>query len=247
MTQLLSLIMPELDMPGVKIGVTTRRGGVSEVPFDALNLADHVGDNPAHVSENRRRLQSALTGQSICWLRQVHGNRTVLADQTGCVEADAQWTPQRHTPLAILTADCLPVVIAAKDASCVGIAHAGWRGLSTGIVESLLTTLPLAPAQLFAWLGPAISVNAYEVGNEVRQCLLRTQGEEAMHYFKSSARTTDHWMADLPGLATLILRRAGIDAITTCGSCTVAQPHDFFSHRRDGPATGRMATLVWRT
>jgi YfiH family protein len=128
----------------------------------------------------------------------------------------------------------------------VGIAHAGWRGLSNGILESLLTTLPLAPAQLFAWLGPAISVNAYEVGDEVRQCFLKTQGNAALHYFNPSARTTGHWMADLSGLATLILHRAGIDTITASRSCTVAQPQDFFSHRRDGPATGRMATVVWR-
>ena len=128
----------------------------------------------------------------------------------------------------------------------MGIAHAGWRGLSNGVLESLLTTLPSAPAQLFAWLGPAISVNAYEVGDDVRECLLRTQGEEALHHFYPSARTTGHWMADLPALATLILHRAGIDTITASGSCTVAQPRDFFSHRRDGPATGRMATVVWR-
>ncbi|MBT5488245.1 MAG: multi-copper polyphenol oxidoreductase, partial [Halieaceae bacterium] len=151
MTPSPSLILPEIDIPGVIIGVTTRDGGVSEAPFDALNLGDHVGDNPAHVRENRARLQSVLPEQPICWLRQVHGNRTVLADHTDCSEADAHWTAQRRTPLAILTADCLPVVIAAKDASCVGIAHAGWRGLSNGILESLLTTLPLAPAQLFAW------------------------------------------------------------------------------------------------
>ncbi len=246
MTKSPPLILPEIDIPGVTIGVTTRRGGVSQAPFDALNLGDHVGDHQGHVSENRRRLQSVLTDQPICWLRQVHGNRTVLADKTDCIKADAHWTAQRHTPLAILTADCLPVVIAAKDASCVGIAHAGWRGLSNGILESLLTTLPLAPAQLFAWLGPAISVNAYEVGNEVRQCLLRTQGEQALRCFNPSLSTTGHWMADLPGLATLILHRAGIDAIIPSRSCTVAQPDDFFSHRRDGPATGRMATVVWR-
>lgn len=246
MTQSPSLILPSVDIPGVTIGVTTRRGGVSQAPFDALNLGDHVGDNPAHVRENRARLQSVLPEQPICWLRQVHGNRTVLADHTDCREADAHWTAQRDTPLAILTADCLPVVIAAKDASCVGIAHAGWRGLSNGILESLLTTLPLAPAQLFAWLGPAISVNAYEVGDDVRQCLLKTHGEEALHYFHPSARTTGRWMADLPGLATLILHRGGIDTITASRSCTVAEPQDFFSHRRDGPDTGRMATVVWR-
>lgn len=246
MTPSLSLILPEIDIPGVTIGVTTRDGGVGEAPFDTLNLGDHVGDNPAHVSENRRRLQSVLPERPICWLRQVHGNRTVLADHTDCSEADAHWTTQRRTPLAILTADCLPVVIAAKDASCVGIAHAGWRGLANGVVESLLATLPLAPAQLFAWLGPAISLNAYEVGNEVRQFFLKTQGEEASHYFKPSARATDHWMADLSGLATFILHRAGVEAITANSSCTVAQPQDFFSHRRDGPATGRMATVVWR-
>jgi len=159
-------------------------------------------------------------------------------------EADAHWTDARNRPLAVLTADCLPVVLAAGDASCVGIAHAGWRGLAAGVLESLLSAMPAEPASMTAWLGPAISAAAYEVGPEVKKTFEQHCGEAGGDCFQPSNRR-GHCMADLTALARLRLSRAGVSTIAGGDRCTYGEPEIFFSHRREGPATGRMATLVW--
>jgi YfiH family protein len=240
----LPLWAPDTALAGVEIRVSTREGGVSQVPYDSLNLADHVGDQAESVAENRRRLAKALPGAAVCWLNQVHGVRAVEA-KTGVVsEADAHWTAARNRPLAVLTADCLPVVLMAKDASCVGIAHAGWRGLATGVLESLLSAMPAAPTSMTAWLGPAISAAAYEVGPEVKMAFEQHCGEESLNCFQASHRQ-GHWMADLSAMARLRLSRAGVPVITGGDRCNHGEQEQFFSHRREGPTTGRMATLVW--
>ena len=126
----------------------------------------------------------------------------------------------------------------------MGIAHAGWRGLAAGVLESLLATMPARPALITAWLGPAISAAAYEVGPEVKATFEQQCGEESGDCFHPSHRQ-EHWMADLPALARLRLGRAGVSTIIDGGRCVYGEPDHFFSHRREGPATGRMATLVW--
>ena len=240
----LPLWAPDSALDGVEIRVSTREGGVSQPPYNSLNLADHVGDQAESVAENRRLLADVLPGDAGCWLNQIHGVRTVEAREGVVPEADAHWTDARNRPLAVLTADCLPVVLAAGDASCVGIAHAGWRGLAAGVLESLLAAMPAEPASITAWLGPAISAEAYEVGPEVKTAFEQGCGEESGDCFHPSHRQ-GHWMADLSALARLRLTREGLSEITGGGRCTVGEPDHFFSHRREGPATGRMATLVW--
>ena len=240
----LSLWAPDAALAGVEIRVSTREGGVSQFPYDSLNLADHVGDQAESVAENRRRLAEALPGGGVCWLNQIHGVETVEGKVGLVPEADAHWTAVRNRPLAVLTADCLPVVLMATDASCVGIAHAGWRGLAAGVLESLLTAMPAEPASVTAWLGPGISAAAYEVGPEVKMTFEQHCGEESGDCFQSSHRQ-GYWMADLPALARLRLSRAGVPVIRGGGRCTHGEPEHFFSHRREGPATGRIATLVW--
>lgn len=240
----LPLWAPDAALAGVEIRVSTREGGVSQVPYDSLNLADHVGDQAESVDENRRRLAESLPGDAVCWLNQVHGVNVVEAAPEVVPDADAHWTAARDLPLAVLTADCLPVVLMARDASCVGIAHAGWRGLAAGVLESLLAAMPAEPALMSAWLGPAISAAAYEVGPEVKATFEQQCGEESGDCFHPSHRQ-GHWMADLAGLARLRLSRAGVSTITGGGRCTHGESAHFFSHRREGPATGRMATLVW--
>ena len=228
----LSLILPEIDIPGVTIGVTTRDGGVGKAPFDTLNLGDHVGDNPAHVRENRRRLQSVLPEQPICWLRQVHGNRTVLADHTDCSEADAHWTTQRRTPLAILTADCLPVVIAAKDASCVGIAHAGWRGACGGVLEATINRMCKAGAardNITAVIGPCIRQHSYQVGDDLRDEALAST-DEAVVFFATD-QEPGKYRFDLAGYVAMRLATGGIAAIHDCQRDTYSESEQFFSHR----------------
>ena len=240
----LPLWAPDAVLDGVEIRVSTREGGVSQSPYDSLNLADHVGDKAESVAENRRRLAEALPGDTVCWLNQVHGVSAVEATPGVVPDADAHWTAARNLPVAVLTADCLPVVLMARDESCVGIAHAGWRGLAAGVLESLLAAMPAEPASMSAWLGPAISAVAYEVGPEVKTAFEQQCGEESGDCFHPSHRQ-GHWMADLSALARLRLGRAGVSMITSGSRCTHGQSDHFFSHRREGPATGRMATLVW--
>ena len=240
----LPLWAPDSALDGVEIRVSTREGGVSQPPYNSLNLADHVGDQAESVAENRRLLADVIPGDAGCWLNQVHGVRTVEAREGVVPEADAHWTDARNRPLAVLTADCLPVVLAAGDASCVGIAHAGWRGLAAGVLESLLSAMPAEPTSMTAWLGPAISAAAYEVGPEVKKTFEQHCGEAGGDCFQPSNRR-GHWMADLTALARLRLSRAGVSTIAGGDRCTYGEPETFFSHRREGPATGRMVTLVW--
>ena len=240
----LPLWAPDAALAGVEIRVSTREGGVSQFPYDSLNLSDNVGDQAEFVTENRRRLAKALPGAAVCWLNQIHGIEAVEGKVGIVPEADAHWTEARNLPLAVLTADCLPVVLMAKDASYVGIAHAGWRGLAAGVLESLLSAMPAVPASMTAWLGPAISAAAYEVGPEVKMTFEQHCGEESLDCFQASHRQ-GHWMADLSAMARLRLSRAGVPVITGGGRCNHGEPEQFFSHRREGPNTGRMATLVW--
>ena len=139
------VLAPDVGLDGVEIRVTMRSGGVSQAPYDSLNLGDHVGDLSHCVAENRRRVSAHLPTQHVHWIRQVHGATSVEAGIEHVPEADAQWTRERNQPLAVLTADCLPVVFVDEEARCVGIAHAGWRGLAAGVLESLLQAMPVEP------------------------------------------------------------------------------------------------------
>lgn len=241
------LLAPDVDIAGVAIRVSTRHGGVSTAPWDSMNLGDHVGDQPTHVAENRRRLQRSLPVTAISWLRQVHGTHVVEALNEAGHEADAQWTDQRTCALAILTADCLPVILVAEDARCVGAAHAGWRGLADGVLEALIAALPVPSENLIAWLGPSIGRFAYEVGPDVKAAFDHLHKAKLDSAFTASTTRDGHWLADLPELAKRALCRAGVTRIAGGDYCTYSQAEHYFSHRRDGYPTGRMATLVWRT
>lgn len=234
---------------GVQALTTTRQGGFSSGGYASLNLATHCGDDPAAVQANREILRHALQLPSApCWMEQVHGCDVMHptradSEMKGCGEAaDAAWTDQPGIVCAVLTADCLPVVLADRAATVVAVAHAGWRGLAAGVLEATLDELPVAPAELMAWLGPCIGVRAFEVGAEVREAFC-AHDTEALAAFAPAARP-GHWMADLPCLARQRLLRAGVGNIHVGEYCTFSQPEQFFSYRRDGQ-TGRMATLAW--
>ena len=240
------LMTPDLGVGGVAVRVTTRFGGVSAPPYASLNLGEHVNDCVDAVLINRQRLQATLDLSPVAWLRQVHGCCVVPANPELIPEADAQWTAAMEQPIAVLSADCLPVVLVANDASCVGVAHAGWRGLAGGVLQALIAAMPVPPSHLSAWLGPAISPAAYEVGPEVSAAFRASMGDRSAVCFTPSLRQPGHFMADLFSLARLTLEHAGIESILGGGLCSHAESDRFFSHRRDGPATGRFATLVWR-
>jgi YfiH family protein len=242
----LPLMAPDLGIDGVAVRVTTRLGGVSAAPFASLNLADHVNDEVSAVRINRERLQAALGLSPVAWLNQVHGCRVVQANAEMTPEADAQWTTAVGQPIAVLTADCLPVVLFSHDAACVGVAHAGWRGLAAGVLLALITEMPASASQLSAWLGPAIGPATYEVGPEVREAFITRMGRACYACFSPSVARAGHWLADLFSLARLALENAGVGVITGGEICSHTETDRFFSHRRDGPLTGRFATLVWR-
>lgn len=229
--------------PGVRAAVTLRTGGASVGRYASLNLGDHVGDDPEAVAENRRRLRRALMlPAEPLWLEQVHESTVARFGGAWRPRADASVALEPGQVCAVLIADCLPVLLADSDGGCVGIAHAGWRGLAAGVIEQTIRALPAHASRLVAWLGPAIGPAAFEVGPEVRAALVRADpGAEGCF----TAGAGDRWMADLFALARRRLNRAGVAAVHGGGACTVAAPAAFFSFRRDG-ITGRMAALVWR-
>lgn len=238
---MLPRIKPDWVLPGVRAFSTTRLGGVSVGAWASLNLGSACGDDPAAVAENRRLLEAHLPG-SPRWLKQVHGTRTVHLDQWQVgIEADAAWTDRPGQVLAILSADCLPVLLADRHARVVGAAHAGWRGLCEGVLPQLIDALPLAPAELLAWIGPAIGQSAFEIGPEVRAAFMLRDPGLAPHFLPGR---DDRWLADLKAIAALQLRALGVGAVSDCGLCTHADPTRFFSYRRDG-ICGRMASLIW--
>lgn len=224
--------------------VTTRQGGASSGPFAGFNLGDHVGDDPAAVAANRRRLREGLAlPADPAWLRQVHGARCTELTASGPqeLEADAAVVREPGTVAAVLTADCLPVVLARADGAAAGVAHAGWRGLAGGILEATVAALG-PPGELHAYLGPAIGPAAFEVGEEVRSAFLAQEPADAAAFRGHG----DRWLADLYTLARHRLERLGLRSVWISGGglCTFTDADRFYSHRRDG-RTGRMATLVW--
>jgi YfiH family protein len=222
---------------------TFRGGGVSEGRYVSLNLGSHVSDAAVAVVENRRLLRVAAGLPAVPrWLAQVHGVRVCDLDTEGTSEpADAAVTRQSGQVCAIVTADCLPILLAAQSGDRVGAAHAGWRGLAAGVIEATAAALGCPGESLMAWLGPAIGPGHFEVGAEVREELLRAD-PAAEGAFEPNSR--GRYMADLYALARSRLRRLGVERIYGGGECTYAAADKYFSHRRDG-LTGRQATLIW--
>jgi polyphenol oxidase len=230
--------------PAVRALSTQRGGGASVSPFESFNLGAHVGDSPEAVADNRLRLR-ALAGLPAepAWLSQQHGTGVFDLDgpQDAPRAADASFTRCAGRVCAILTADCLPVLLASDSGAGVAAAHAGWRGLAAGVIEATVGALALPPSSLLAWLGPGIGRGHFEVGAEVREALLRAD-PQAEAAFVPNAR--GRYMADLAALARRRLERLGIARIYGGDACTYASPERYFSHRRDG-RTGRQATLIW--
>lgn len=231
--------------PGVRALTTLRHGlGGSQSPFDTFNLGSRCGDEVVVVTENRRQLEAALALPSPPrWLRQVHGMAVAVEPGDDEPEADAAVTATPGTVLAILTADCLPVVLAAKDGGEIAAAHAGWRGLCTGVLESTVGAMRTPPDQLVAWLGPAAGPQAYEIGTEVFEAFTARDGRARMAFVPTRP---GHWRVDLYMLARQRLLDAGMTDVHGGGLCTISDPSRFFSHRRDG-RSGRIATLAWIT
>lgn len=241
-------IVPDWKVPStVGSAVSTRHGpGVSLPPYDRLNLGLRSGDDPALVIANRAALSLALNLPAApLWLRQVHGTDVADADAAPVSGdepvADAAVAHGPGRVLAILTADCLPVLFASDDGRAIGAAHAGWRGLAAGVLENTVERMGVQPAALVAWLGPAIGGPSYEVGEEVRAAFVeRDPAAEAAF----SATRPGHWACDLYLLARLRLAAAGVTRVSGGGFDTFRDAR-LYSYRRDGAASGRFASLIW--
>ena len=234
------MILPDWPTPPrVKSLMTTRAGGVSGAPWGSLNLGDHVGDDPVHVAANRARLRQQLPADP-GWLKQVHST-TVVEAGAGLLEADAAFTRRAGTVCAVLTADCLPVLLCDRAGSVVAAAHAGWRGLAGGVLEASVAAMQVPAGEIMAWMGAAIGPQAFEVGDEVRQTFIAQHPETAVAFLRHAP---GKWLADIYQLARIRLSQVGVQAIYGGGRCTFNETDSFFSYRRDS-VTGRMATLIW--
>ena len=242
MAEPLEWIEPDWPAPG-RVGalVSTRRGGSSVGAFASLNLGTRVGDDPAAVAENRARIRALLPAEPV-WLRQVHGLDVVdAAGAEADVTADAAFTRAPGVVCAIQVADCLPVLFCDRDGTTVAAAHAGWRGLSAGVLERTVAAFEAPADALLAWLGPAIGPTAFEVGMDVFEAFTTTDPQAADAFRPLPA---GKWLADLYALARRRLARAGVHAVYGGGLCTVSDSARFFSYRRDR-VTGRQAAFIW--
>lgn len=259
MTELPALLRPDWNLPpGVQAFVTTRHGGHSLPPRHTLNLGLHTGDDPAAVRANRSLLMQALgqhTGVpdlAVQWVRQVHGTAVFRAGEKvvqPAPEADAIYTATPRLALAVLTADCLPVLFCSHDGTEIAVAHAGWRGLLAGVLESTVRSFRTAPEALAAWLGPAIGPCHFEVGSEVRSAFAAAatvQEQVATLAAFQPGQVPEKWLADLYALARLRLQRAGLLVVSGSAACTICNHDRFYSYRLQ-PVTGRFATLIART
>ena len=248
-------ITPDWPAPAsVRAVSTTRRDGVSKGVYASFNLGTHVGDDPRAVAENRLHLRSALNlSREPHWLKQVHGNRVVELNGYEIKEpADDPWklptgdaaiTQTAGEVCAILIADCLPVLFCDRAGKTIAAAHAGWRGMAAGVLENIIAAMRTPPAEILAWLGPAIGPDVYQIGDEVRAAIIAGHPEAEQAF---AQQQPGKWLCDLYLVASQRLRRTGVVHIYGGGFCTYSDRERFFSYRRDGEC-GRMASLIWLT
>ena len=241
----LEIIQPDWNAPGNIVAcTTTRQGGYSQGKWASLNLANHVGDDPVMVSKNRTLLSESLQLPSEpVWLEQVHGCDVAMADSAIATPAcDASFTQQPDVVCAVLTADCLPLLLCNEEGDRVAAVHAGWRGLSAGVIEQAVKQMACPGESVLAWLGPAIGPDVFEVGAEVREMFIGLE-HQASNAFKEHG---DKWLCDIYQLARQRLANLGVSQIAGGDYCTYHDIERFYSYRRDG-TTGRMASLIYIT
>jgi len=236
------LIHPDWPAPAnVKSLQTTRTGGISLAPHHSLNLGGHVGDDPIKVAANRQLLNRYVPTEPL-WLEQVHGLTVVNAATASCLPtADAAYATQKGAVCAVMTADCLPLLLCDTAGTEVAAIHAGWKGLLDGVIEASVNTMQSPRPQLLAWLGPAIGPSAFEVGDDVRDAYIQHDAKAAEAFVPQGE---GKWLGDIYQLARQRLNKLGVTQIYGGGLCTYTDEARFFSFRRDG-ATGRMATMIW--
>jgi hypothetical protein len=237
-------LVPDWDVaPRVRAFATTRAGGASVGEYGSMNLGSSSGDDPGHVARNRLIVREHLPSMPR-WMKQVHGTAVADLDRMGdsdvpLADAAVASTPGRVG--VVLTADCMPLLLADAAGTRVGVAHAGWRGMAAGVIENTVRAMDIAPQKLRAWMGPTIGPDAFEVGPEVREAFVQAdaQSDGAFRPHKPGK-----YMADLYALARRRLARAGVERVHGGGFCTYSDAQRFFSYRRV-QASGRMGTFIW--
>jgi YfiH family protein len=258
-----SFILPQWRMPQperITAFTTTREGGVSLPPYESFNCALHVGDDVEAVQANRQILAQKISSFAKIpspvqpfWLDQRHTTTIVkvteaVHSQGEALIADASWTTLTNVPLAVMTADCLPILVTNQAQSLVCAIHAGWKGCADGIIQKTIQALPEKPENLIAWIGPSIRQDHFEVGEEVRQAFAGVS-PETLRFFKPHRLQMDKYWADLAGIAQCFLRQAGVQSVTDSGLCSYADAR-FYSYRqaihqgREGGKTGRMTSVI---
>ena len=228
----------------IKAGTTTRIPGCSQPPFDSFNLAMHVGDAAQDIVQNRSDLIEILNLPSEpVWLQQIHsGNAVQYRKGMVSPRADAMYTNLQGIVCVVLTADCIPILLCASSGQEIAVVHAGWRGLNKGIITNALKEFSADPGEIMAWIGPGISREHYEVGDDVRQAFKGLPAAVLDECFTPADQ--NKWLADLAGLATAELKSAGLTGVYHSGHCTYRDSSRYFSYRRE-KKTGRMASLIW--
>ncbi|WP_042142219.1 MULTISPECIES: peptidoglycan editing factor PgeF [unclassified Pseudoalteromonas] len=228
----------------IKSFTTTRKGGVSKPPFDSFNIAYHVNDNPNDILTNRALLHEQLPCSAV-WLEQIHSNKVIevnsKTDLNIVEQADALFTKEKNIPLAIMTADCLPILLTDEKGSQIAAIHGGWRGLAGGIINNTVACFDCNPSDIKAWLGPAIGPERFEVGQDVIDAFSKLN---INHLLGFKPQKNGKFLADIFVLAQQLLIQLGISHISSEQRCTYDDPELFYSYRRDNQ-TGRMASLIW--
>ncbi len=238
------LITPDWPAPGnIRAFSTTREGGVSTGSFESMNLSLHCADNPHSVVANRLRLrEAAQLPAKPNWLRQQHGSQVVMAEHVSRpVPADSIVARSKGVVCAVISADCLPILVCSASGDEVAAIHAGWQGLAKGVIGACVRALKTAPQDLLAWIGPGIGAEHYEVDAKVRRAFAVPESVLSHSFHPSGA---GHWQADLVALAVYFLEECGVQQIVCSDLCTFDDEQRFFSFRRDG-VTGRMASIIW--
>ena len=234
-------------------GVTTRSGGCSQAPFNSLNLAQHVGDKADDITNNREQLAlfENNSPQQWQWLEQTHSTTITEVNQVQSqpLYADAAFTSQRNTVCTVMTADCLPILLCDAQGTRVAAIHAGWRGLANGIISNSIKAfchqLPaIKSQQVYAWLGPAIGPDHFEVGAEVKDAFVNDTATGQLNAAAFEPQANNKYKADIYQLATIALNACGVHHIYGGGFCTVCESERFYSYRREAQ-TGRMATYIY--
>lgn len=239
-------IKPNWPAPiNVKAYTTTRSSGVSKSPYDSFNFSLVTGDNPNDVLMNRKKLVQKLNlPQEPFWLKQEHTNIAVQIETNTLptpVVADASFTRIAGTVPVVMTADCVPILVCDQKGTIVAAIHAGWKGIANGVIPATIEAMDTDPSQLLAWLGPAIGPKAFEVSQETYDVFC----EKIPENISAFTQVNDHFLANIYSLASISLRQAGVTKIYGGEYCTFTQKDLFYSYRRDGEKTGRMASLIW--